>query len=223
LGTQLTERTVSDEIGTDLIDFNIQRLGLWIKYNQKSAISKTDWENIKVPKLPELAGKLFVGVKYGNDGTNVAVSIATKTADNRIFVEVLDCQTIRNGNNWILKFLTSADVQTVVVDGAGGQALLAKDMKDSRLRPPILPTVREVIMANAAFEKAIYQETLCHKGQPSLEQVVTNCDKRTIGTNGGFGYRSQLEDYDIVLVDSVLLAHWACSEAKPIVKQKIRY
>ncbi|NCC60982.1 MAG: terminase [Verrucomicrobiae bacterium] len=223
LGIQFTERSVSDEIGTDIIDFNIQRLGLWIKYNQKSAISKTDWENIKVPKLPELAGKLFVGVKYGNDGENVAVSIAAKTTDNRIFVEALDCQTIRNGNDWILKFLTSADIQTVVVDGAGGQALLAKDMKDARLKPPILPTVREVIMANAAFEKAIYQETMCHKGQPSLEQVVTNCDKRTIGTNGGFGYRSQLQDYDIALMDSALLAHWACLEAKPIVKQKIRY
>lgn len=223
LGIQFTERSVSDEIGTDLADFNIQRLGLWIKYNQKSAISKSDWENIKVPKLPQIVGKLFVGVKYGNDGMNVAVSIAAKTADDRIFVEALDCQTIRNGNDWILKFLTSADVQTVVVDGAGGQALLAKDMKDARLKPPVLPTVREVIMANAAFEKAIYQETLCHKGQPSLEQVVTNCEKRSIGTNGGFGYRSQLQDYDIALMDSTLLAHWACSEAKPIVKQKIRY
>ena len=223
LGIQFTERSVSDEIGTDLIDFNIQRLGLWIKYNQKSAVSKTDWENIKVDKVPQLAGKLFVGIKYGNDGANVAVSIAVKTEDERVFIETLDCQTVRNGNNWILKFLSSADVQSVVVDGANGQALLASEMKDARLKPPVLPTVREIIMANASFEKAIYQEKLCHRGQPSLTEVVTNCDKRTIGSNGGFGYRSQLEDYDIALMDSVLLAHWACSEAKPVVKQKIRY
>ena len=223
LGIQFTERSVSDEIGTDLIDFNIQRLGLWIKYNQKSAVSKTDWENIKVDKVPQLVGKLFVGIKYGNDGANVAVSIAVKTEDERVFIETLDCQTVRNGNNWILKFLSSADVQSVVVDGANGQALLASEMKDARLKPPVLPTVREIIMANASFEKAIYQEKLCHRGQPSLTEVVTNCDKRTIGSNGGFGYRSQLEDYDIALMDSVLLAHWACSEAKPVVKQKIRY
>lgn len=223
LGTIFTERSVQDEIGEDLIDFNIQRLGLWLKYNQKSAVSKTDWENLKVDKLPDLTGKLFVGIKYGNDGANAALSIAVKTADERIFIETIDCQTIRNGNNWILQFLSSADVQTVVVDGANGQALLASEMKDIRLKPPVMPTVREIIMANAAFEKAIYQGTICHRGQPSLEQVVTNCDKRTIGTNGGFGYRSQLEDYDIALMDSALLAHWACSEAKPVVKQKIRY
>lgn len=223
LGIQFTERSVSDEIGTDLIDFNIQRLGLWLKYNQKSAVSKTDWENIKVDRTPAVTGKIFVGIKYGNDGANVALSIAVKTADDRIFIEAIDCQTIRNGNNWILKFLASADIQTIVVDGAGGQAVLASEMKDARLKPPVMPTVREVIMANAAFEKAIYQATICHRGQPSLSEVVTNCDKRTIGSNGGFGYRSQLQDYDIALMDSVLLAHWACSESKPIVKQKIRY
>jgi len=223
LGTIFTERSVSDEIGTDTIDFNIQRLGLWIKYNQKSAVSKTDWDNLKITKMPNLTGKLFVGIKYGNDGANAALSIAVKTTEEKIFIETIDCQSIRNGNDWMLKFLSSADIQSVVVDGAGGQAILATEMKDVRLKPPLLPTVREVIMANSAFEKAIYQEVMCHKGQASLEQVVTNCDKRNIGSNGGFGYRSQLEDYDIALMDSVLLAHWACSIAKPIVKQKIRY
>lgn len=223
LGIQFTERSVSDEIGTDTVDFNIQRLGLWIKYNQKSAISKTDWESVKVNQMPPITGKLFVGIKYGNDGTNVAVSIAVKTTDDRVFIETIDCQSVRNGNNWILNFLSSADVQSVVIDGANGQALMASEMKDARMKAPVLPTVKEVIMANAAFEKAIYQGKLCHKGQPSLEKVATNCEKRSIGTNGGFGYKSQLEDYDIALLDSALLAHWACSEAKPIVKQKIRY
>ena len=39
LGTILTERKIRAEIGEDEIDFNIQRLGHWLKYNQKSAIS----------------------------------------------------------------------------------------------------------------------------------------------------------------------------------------
>ena len=77
-----------------------------------------------------------------------------KASDGKIFVEALDCQSIRSGNNWILAFLSRADA---------------------------------------------------------------------IGSNGGFGYRSQLEDYDIALMDSALLAHWACVVAKPPVKQKIRY
>lgn len=223
LGIRITERTIQTEISSDTIDFNIQRLGLWLKYNQKSAISETEWNDLKVQALPQLTGKLFVGVKYGNDGTNVAVSIAAKTKDDKIFIESMDCQPVRNGNDWIVAFLKSADIHSVVIDGASGQQILAAQMKEARLKPPILPTVREVIVANSAFEQAVFKQAVCHKGQPSLTQVITNSDKRSIGSNGGFGYRCQLEDYDIALMDSVLLAHWACVEAKPPVKQKIRY
>lgn len=224
LGTIFTERSVSDEIGSDAVDFNIQRLGLWLKYNQKSAITPQDWADIKVKQVPELTGKLFAGIKYGNDGTNVALSIACKTKDGNVFIEVVDCQSTRNGNDWILSFLSRADIQELVIDGASGQSVLEKDIEDARIKIKITkPKVLEVIAANSGFEKAIWQKTICHKGQPSLVQVATNCEKRNIGTAGGFGYRSQLQDYDIAILDSALLAHWACSNAKPPVKQKIRY
>jgi len=72
LGTVFTERSVTDEIGPDPIDFNIQRLGLWIRYNQKSAISETEWNELRADVPPELTGDLFVGIKYkwecGNGG-----------------------------------------------------------------------------------------------------------------------------------------------------------
>ena len=42
LGTILKERAIRAEIGEDNVDFNIQRLGLWLKYNQKSAISRNE-------------------------------------------------------------------------------------------------------------------------------------------------------------------------------------
>ena len=67
LGVVLTERKILDEIGSDTIDFNIQRLGYWIRYNQKSAISKAEWEELKAGKKPELTGSLFVGIKYGHE------------------------------------------------------------------------------------------------------------------------------------------------------------
>lgn len=94
LGTILTERKILDEIGDDVIDFNIQRLGLWLRYNQKSAVSAAEWNELKVEELPALKGKLFVGIKYGNTGQNVAMSIAVRTEDNRIFVEAIDCRPI---------------------------------------------------------------------------------------------------------------------------------
>lgn len=223
LGIRLTERTIRSEVGDDDLDFNVQRLGLWIKYNQKSAISQSEWEELKIDKLPKLKGKLFVGIKYGHDGTNVAMSIAVKTDTDDIFVESIDCQSIRQGNAWIIAFLKQADVQEIVIDGASGQNILASEMKDSGLKKPILPTVKEIIVANSTFEQGLFQQTIKHKGQPSLSQVVTNCDKRNIGSSGGFGYRSQIEENDIALMDSVILAFWSCSSSKPPKKQKISY
>lgn len=223
LGTILTERSIEDEIGDDEIDFNIQRLGLWIRYNQKSAISKVDWDNLIVTKTPKFKGKLFVGIKYGADGTNVSMSIAVKTEDERIFIESIDCQTVRNGNLWIINFLKNADIANIVVDGQSGQKILADEMKEFKIKAPILPTVKEVIVANSMWEQGIFQKTICHKDQPSLTKVATNCEKRFIGVSGGFGYKSQFEDNDISLMDSALLAHWICSISKPAKKQKIRY
>lgn len=223
LGTIFTERSVMDEIGTDDVDFNIQRLGLWIKYNQKSAISKMEWAELKVGSLPELKGPLFVGIKYGVDGQHVAMSIAVKTKDKRVFIETIDCRDVKVGNQWIISFLLSAKIKKIIVDGASGQQLLADEMKEAGIKKPTLPTVKEIIQANASFEQGIFQSNIAHMGQPSVEQIVGNCEKRAIGANGGFGYRAQREEMEIALLDSLVLAYWACSTSKENRKQKISY
>lgn len=223
LGTVFTERSVTDEIGSDEVDFNIQRLGLWLKYNQKSAISKTEWEEMKVKKLPEFTGPLFVGVKYGHDGKNVVLSIAVKTKEDKIFVETIDCREARGGNMWIIQFLSNPSIKKIIVDGANGQQILADDMKEYRLKLPVFPTVKEIITANATFEQGLGQQNILHAGQPSVEQIVSNCEKRAIGTNGGFGYKAQKEGIEAAILDSIILAYWACATSKEKKKQRVSY
>lgn len=144
LGTIFTERIIKDEIGDDELDFNIQRLGYWSKRNLKSFISEVQWNELKIDELPKLKGKLYVGIKYGVDGLNVAMSIACKTDTEKIFVETIDCQPKRNGDNWIMKFLSQANIEKVVVDGNGSQ-ILEEEMKEAHLKAPVLPKVGEVI------------------------------------------------------------------------------
>lgn len=223
MGYHLNERKIKVELGDDELDHNIQRLGYWPTFNQKSAISEKEWHDLKAEPMPGLKGKLFVGIKYGQDGTNVSMAVAVRTDDNRIFVENIDCVSTRNGMQWIINFLKSADIEKIVVDGASGQELLAAEMKEFGIQKPILPTVKEIITANSLWEQSIVQQTLCHSNQPSLTAVVTNCDKRSIGSNGGFGYKSLYDDRDISLMDSALLAHWACYTTKPRKKQKSYY
>lgn len=223
LGYKLSERAVEEEIGPDEVDFNIQRLGLWLRYNQKSAISKLDWNKLKLNSLPTLRGKLNVGIKYGKDGTNVAVAVGVRTLSKKVFVEVIDCQNIRNGNDWIVNFLAKASPNKVVIDGASGQDILCEQVKKVGVKKVLLPTVKEIIVANSMWQQGIYEKSIVHMDQPSLSQVVTNCEKRNIGSSGGFGYKSQFEDMDISLMDACLLAHWACKEEKEVVRQRIYY
>lgn len=224
MGTILKERAVKAEIGPNELDFNIQRLGYWIRYNLKSAVSRAEWDELKCRKLPALKSRIFVGVKYSKTDT-VAISIAIRAGDGRIFVEGIDCRSFRDGTDWIVAFLRKIDYQNCVIDGASGQQLLKDAMKDAGLRRTKLPKVTEIIKANASFEERLARKELCHMGQPSLVNSVTNCEKRAIGSNGGFGYRSINESYDIALMDSMILAQWMCGQKtrQTVRRQKMSY
>lgn len=226
LGLGLTERVIENEITSDNVDFNIQRLGHWLSYSQASEFSKKEWNNLKITKIPEFKNQLYVGIKFGKDGKNVAMAIATKNEKNKVFVEAIDCQSLRNGTMWIIQFLKRADIAKIAIDGAGGQQTLCDEIKDYGIKiKTILPKVVDVITANSLFEQAITSaKSICHNDQPSLTQVVTNCKRRAIGNAGGFGYAAILEEHEIALVDSVILAHWLCASCKKKKrKQRVRY
>lgn len=129
-------------------------------------------------------------------------------------METVDCRETRAGNYWIVDFLRNASVAKVIVDGANGQQLLSNEMKEARLKAPMLPTVKDIIVANAAFEQGLYQSNIAHMGQSSVEQVVGNCEKRAIGSNGGFSYESQQDNIEIAILDSIILAYWACVQVR---------
>ena len=116
-------------------------------------------------------------------------------------------------------------IEKIAVDGAGAQDVLKKDLKEYGIKIKIvLPKVKDVIVANNMFEQSITSlKNICHNGQESLRQVVTNCIKRAIGTNGGFGYKALIEEHEIALMDSAVLAHWLCASAKEKKKQRVNY
>lgn len=223
LGTILTERTVQDEINGDDLDFNIQRLGLWIKYNQQSAISAPEWDALKAETLPKLKGSVFVGVKFGRDGQNVCLSVAVKTEDGRIFVEAIDCRNQRDGNAWLLNFIMKTKAIAVLVDGASGLETFLRECKEQKLKGVNAATVKEVIQASSDFETAIANKTICHAGQPALRQSVTNCDHRAIGSGGGYGYKTLDDGIEVALIESVVLATHACMMTKEVKKQRVGY
>lgn len=223
LGTILTERTVQDEINGDDLDFNIQRLGLWIRYNQQSAISAPEWDALKTETLPKFKGSVFVGVKFGRDGQNVCLSVAIRTEDDRIFVESIDCRNQRDGNDWLINFIMKAKAKAVLVDGMSGLETFLRECKEQKLKGVGAASVKEVIQASSDFETAIANKSICHSGQPGLRQSVTNCDHRAIGSGGGYGYKTLDDDIEVALIESVVLATHACMMTKEVKKQRVGY
>lgn len=221
LGTILTERTIRSELGDDQVDDNIQRLGLWLRYSQKSAISKEEWSEYALTEKPsiEKRPRIFFAVKYGKTG-NVTLAAALRLPDSKVFVEAIDCRPIREGNDWIIQYLRNPHAEAVAIDGAGNQTVLADDMKNASVKcKPILPKVAEIVSANALFEQQLFGGGIRHMNQPALAQAVANCEHRAIGSSGGYGYSSVLEGADITLLEAVSLAHWLCVNAKERKKQ----
>lgn len=225
LGTILTERTIRSELGDDQVDDNIQRLGLWLRYSQKSAISKQEWSEYALKEKPMLPKKprIFFAVKYGHSG-NVSLAAAFKLDDGRIFIEAIDCRPVRDGNAWLMPFLRNPHAESVVIDGAGNQTVLASEMKDAGVKcKAVLPKVADVVAAHALFEQQLFGGQIRHMDQPALAQAATNCEHRAIGSGGGFGYTSVLEGADISLLEAVSLAHWLCAGAKEHKPQRVSY
>lgn len=226
LGTILTERTIRSELGEDNVDANIQRLGLWLQYSQKSAISKTEWCAFKLTNKPELPPKsrLFYAVKFAQKTGNAVLAVAVKTADERIFVEAIDCRPIRDGNQWMMPWLRANSAAKVAIDGAGNAPVLVRDLHDAQVScKAIQPKVAEVVAANALFERNLFEGKICHADQPSLTQAISNCEHRPIGSGGGYGYSVILEGAEAALIEAVSLAHWLCATTKPHRAQIIGY
>lgn len=224
LGTIFGEDAIELEIGSDELDFNIQRLGLWIDYNLASAITEAEWQLTEISKLPKLKGKTYVGIKYGVSGINVGLTVACKTDDDKVFISAYDSRSIRDGNDWIIRYLSSIkSLEKVVVDGRGNDEILTKEMKDAGLKKPVIPANSDFMLANSQFEQSVFHNGLVHMPQPLLDVAVTNCEKKKYGSRGAFIYVPCVETIDITIMESAVLAHWLCMNAKENKGQKVAY
>ncbi|MCR4644515.1 MAG: terminase [Oscillospiraceae bacterium] len=226
LGYILTERTIRSELGDDQVDDNIQRLGLWLTYSQKSAISRKEWDACLIDGKPEPSEpvRVFYGVKYTKNTGNAVLCAAVRLDDGRIFVEGIDCRPVREGDDWIIAFLRSPGADTAVIDGASGQNILRDAMQDADVQcRALLPKVGQIVTANALFEQSLFAGQICHAGQPSLTQAVTNSEHRAIGASGGYGYATVLEGAEPALLEAAALAHWACANVRDYEEQVITY
>ena len=57
----------------------------------------------------------------------------------------------------------------------------------------------------------------------TITQSVSNVQRRAIGSNGGFGFKSIKDTVDVSLMESMIFAFWSCKKTKERRKQKVFY
>lgn len=224
MGYHLDERKIRAEYDpNNPLDFIIQRLGYWYQYSLKSAITEKEWKQTEIGTRPDLQNERFWGVKFGKDGVNGCLAIASKTTDGKVFLEIVDIRSMRDGVDWMIPYLQNKKTAKVVVDGETGRQMLMDSMKAVKMKPALVPSVAEIIAANTKFETAVFNDGIRHINQEALTNAVSHCKHRLIGSKGGFGYDTLDEAYDPILIEASALAYWICSESKEKKKQTISY
>ncbi len=118
----------------------------------------------------------------------------------------------------VLETLVSAQwrkLGMVVIDGKAGRDVLAPALQRARIpsRLVILPTVDQVIAANATYLASIEDATLTHGNQPGLNASMASVTKRKIGTAGGWGMEA-VGDGDETPAEAAALAVWGTTKIR---------
>lgn len=180
-------------------------------------VSKDDWTARKTDDAIPALGGIAVGIKFSLDGTRVAACAARKPDSHGPHVETLGEWPITEGLGILETLLTTQwrRLGLIVIDGKAGRDVLAPALLRARIpqRLVILPTVDQVIAANATYLTSIEDSTLTHANQPGLNASMAAVTKRKIGTAGGWGMEP-IGEGDEVPAEAAALAVWGTTKVR---------
>lgn len=218
LGIRLDIGVIRAEVSTMKdVSFAQERLGYWLPKSQLIAVLKKDeWEKCAT-KTPPDDGKLAYGVKFSADGATVSLAVALKPADGPVHVEIIENRSMGSGISWLADWLIERKnkAATVVIDGLNSSLTLVEMLRNKGMTSKgaiTVPKAGDVVTASSMLLNAVREGKITHFDQPALNESALNSEKRTIGSNGGWGFGSKTVDSS--LIEAVALAHWAVITSK---------
>jgi len=220
LGILIQESTVEAECEQmDADTFARERLGWWSKTladQRDHPITASDWDACFAENPPKDGGLVYA-VKFSHDGAVGTLAVCLKPKDGAPHVEVIDCQSMAYGLDWIASWLIERrdKALAIVVDGQSHSDELCRRLKEGGVKRRKIQTVRtrDLIAATSAFCNAVRERVVTHYRDDALTISATKCVRRRIGSDGGFGF-SSVEDAEETLIEACCLAYWAAINAK---------
>ena len=219
LGTRLMRKAVESELSVMSPDtFARERLGWWSKTSQtaETVLGAADWQSCKTEN-PSRDGIVVYAVKFSPDGSVGSMAACHRPDEGAPFVYVVESRSMGGGLGWFVDALSqNADkAAQIVVDGQSNaqaltERLLAAGVPSKEI---IRPRTSDVIAANSLLANAVRERRITHYGQPALDASATMTVKRSIGSNGGWGFQST-DEADATLIEACALAHWGALQTK---------
>lgn len=199
--------------------FRREGLGIWDDDSPKSLIKAAPWLALATADAPT-DGVLAVGVKFSSDGERVSVGVAIDPEDSPVYVVSTGVAPITPGAEqaaaWIADRWRSFNL--VIIDGRAGAGDMRRLLVDAGVpaKRIIVLKTEDAVTAHAGFLRDVEAGTLRHGGQPGLDEQVRSAGKRTIGVNGGWGWKPVTAGKDVVALEAVTIArHGAVTAKRP--------
>lgn len=220
LGYRIEEAFTEEECRTLSTEgFARERLGWWSdEAGANAVLKKAAWfaGTIEDPPDPSENEKIAYGVKFTPDGVKVALSAAVQSPGQKTLVECIDYSMILNGinnlANWLIERKNKCSV--VVIDGKSNTAALVRKLEDGGFpsRAIKVTNSNDVCSAASVLLNSVEENEIQHIESPTLDESAIAAQKRSIGSNGGWGFGDGVAD--CAPIESVSLALWGVLNTK---------
>lgn len=199
--------------------FQRERLGMWATEVVQSVFDPETWR-ARATVTPPTRGPKAFGVDMSPDRRTASIGAARlDEATGMVHVEVVANDSTTHGAGWVTQWLTSpdrGDVAAVVVDGMSPAASLLTPLIDAGV-PVVVTGPQDMVRACGGFYDAVVGGSLTHFDQAPLNRAVSVAKRRSIGSEGGWGWNRRGPGGDITaLVAVTLAAHGLVGRPAPV-------
>jgi hypothetical protein len=218
LGYQLLISALrKDARGMSPETFAQEHLGWWGAATLAAhPISASDWAKCKVDTAPD-DGRLIYAVKFDPDARMGAIAVCVDDGDGLPHVELAAEMSCRGGVGSFVEWLLGvADcAESIIIDGQSNAKTLENELLDAGVPDEMIarPNTAQAIEAYTGFVNATRAHAVTHVADESTDESVCECNRRRIGTAGGYGFESN-DRANATLVDALAFAHWGAMQVR---------
>lgn len=217
MGYRIKEDVMLDVIDTaTAVDgFAREYLGWWSNTGSLLlAIPQYLWDKCQVERseIPEpQTSVVCFAVKFAPDGSTGALAAAIRPDSGKPYVQLIAHRSMGGGVQWFADWLIPRedDAAVIVIDGRSYSGALVNELNNADFANDqiITPSSTDVATACSMLVSSVESRSVMHGGQDELTKSATNCRKRLIGNNGGYGFESA-NDTDATPIEACALAFW---------------